>query len=162
MFSSDSKQFREKNSVSLHQSLLISSDYVILICAEHDARGKWAGKKNSPCTINKAIQTFVNTRSILWKRFKLVGFEKIGWRVFKRLPSFIRTAPRISSEKFPVFERSRVSSDSAPKNPLPKTNFRKSRFLLAYVTQGSHTLILVEISDAARLRLRSNNLSIKT
>ena len=34
-------------SVSLQQSPLISSDYVILICAEHDARGKWAGKKNS-------------------------------------------------------------------------------------------------------------------
>ena len=34
--------------------------------------------------------------------------------------------------------------------------FEKSRFLLAYVTQGSHTLILVEISNAARLRLRSN------
>ena len=34
--------------VSLLQSPLISSDYVLLICAEHDARGKWAGKKNSP------------------------------------------------------------------------------------------------------------------
>ena len=34
--------------------------------------------------------------------------------------------------------------------------FEKSRFLLAYETQESRTLILVEISNAARLRLRSN------
>ena len=34
--------------------------------------------------------------------------------------------------------------------------FEKSRLLLAYVTQGSQTLIVVEISNAALLRLRSN------
>ena len=34
--------------------------------------------------------------------------------------------------------------------------FEKSRFLLAYETLGSRTLILVEISNAARLRLRNS------